>query len=235
MLMEQAAQVFSRLQAAEKAKGGVEQAQELHELRKELAERVERLRQLCAQARLFRRNKIPLTPVLDVKNAIASVSEIATRFRETPSSSALKRGKRWNGMLANLDILEKNARSRQSEDWKTFHSTKLFAGRPPEQIRVALTPKNQELLRRYTDLYRKFAAYRSFFPETTEVIEEVRKSSDALTKIKFDENVPRDVEQFFQATASSVGANLELLKPSVIDWLRSNNLLSTFVVRSRID
>jgi hypothetical protein len=138
-------------------------------------------------------------------------------------------------MLATLDMLEKNARSRQAEDWKTFHSTQLFAGRPPEQIRVALTPKNQELLRRYTDLYRKFSAYRNLAPDTAEAIEEARKSSDALTKIRFDEDVPRDVEKFFEATASSLGASLELLKPSVIDWLRVNNLIGTFVVRSRIN
>lgn len=235
MLMEQAVQVLARLQTAEKAKGGVEQAQELNELRKELGERVERLRQLNARARLFRQSKIPLTPVLDAQHAITSVSEIATRFRETPSPSTLKRGKRWSGMLANLDMLEKNARSRQAEDWKTFHSTRLFAGRPPEQIRVALTPKNQELLRRYTDLYRQFAAYRNLAPDTTEAIEEIRKSSDALAKIKFDEDVPPDVEKFFEATASSLGASLELLKPTVIDWLRTNNLISTFVVRSRIN
>jgi chaperonin cofactor prefoldin len=235
MLAEQATEVLSRLQTAEKAKGGVEQAQELNELRKELDERLERLRQLHVRARLFRKSKIPLTPVLDAQHAITSVSEIANRFRESPASSTLKRGKRWSGLLATLDMLERNAKSRQAEDWKTFHSTQLFAGRPPEQIRVALTPKNQELLRRYTDLYRKFAAYRNFAPETAEAIEEVRKSSDALAKIKFDENVPRDVEQFFEATASSVGASLELLKPSVIDWLRSNNLIGTFVVRSRIN
>ncbi|TAK84802.1 MAG: hypothetical protein EPO20_13245 [Betaproteobacteria bacterium] len=235
MLGEQAVQVLSRLQSAEKAKGGVEQAQELNELRKELSERVERLRQLKARARLFREHKIRLSPVLDAEHAIVLVSEIAARFQEAPVSSTLKKGKRWSGMLAALDMLEKNARSRQAEDWKTFHSTQLFGGRPPEQIRVALTPKNQELLRRYTDLYRKFAAYRSYAPETAEAIEEARKSSDALARIKFDEDVPRDVEKFFEATASSLGASLELLKPSVIDWLRANNLIATFVVRSRIN
>lgn len=235
MLVEQATQVLSRLQTAEKAKGGVEQAQDLNELRKELGERVERLRQLDARARLFRKNKIPLTPILNAEGAITLISEIAAKFREAPLSSTLKKGKRWSGMLTTLDTLEKDARSRQGEDWKSFHSTQLFAGRPPEQIRVAKTPKNRELLGRYTELYRKFAAYRNVAPETSEAIEEVRKSSDALAKIKFDENVPRDVEQFFEATASSFGANLELLKPSVIEWLRSNNLLSTFVVRSRVN
>lgn len=234
MLVEQAAQVLSRLQSAEKAKGGVEQAQDLHELRKELGERVERLRQLNARARLFRQCKIRLSPILDAEHAMTLISEVAARFRETPVSSTLKKGKRWSGMLATLDMLERNAKSRQTEDWKTFHSTQLFAGRPPEQIRVALTPKNQELLRRYTDLYRKFAIYRNVPPETAEAIDEVRKSSDALAKIKFDEDVPRDVEKFFEATASSMGASLELLKPSVIDWLRANNLIGTFVVRSRI-
>jgi len=237
MLVQEAAQVLYRLQTAEKAKSGVEQAQELNDLRKELGERVERLRQVNARARLFRQNKIPLAPVPDAEHAIKLASEIATRFEEMPSASTLKKGKRWSGMLTTLDMLERSARSRQAEDWKAFHSTQLFAGPPPEQIkaRVALTPKNQEALLRYTDLYQKFAAYRNFVPETAQAIEEVRKGSDALAKIKFDENVPRDVAQFFAATASSSGASLELLKPSVIDWLRSNNLLSTYVVRSRIN
>jgi hypothetical protein len=172
--------------------------------------------------------------VLDAEHAIKLVSELAARFQEAPVPSTLKKGKRWSAILAALDMLEKNARSRQAEDWKTFHGTQLFAGRPPEQIRVALTPKNQELLRRYADLYRKFAAYRNFPPETAEAIDETRKSSDALAKIKFDEDVPREVEKFFEATASSLGASLELLKPSVIEWLRTNNLIGTFVVRSRI-
>lgn len=236
MLVQQTVQVLSRLQTAEKAKTGVEQAHELNELRKELAARMERLRQVNARARLLRQNKVPLKPIVDAENVVKTAIEIAARFEGAPSASTLKKGKRWSGLMAKLDMLEKNAKSRQAEDWRTFHSTQLFAGSPPEQIkaRVALTPKNQDALLRYTDLYRKFAAHRNVVPETPEAIQEVCKSSDALAKITFDENVPGDVAQFLTATASSIGASLELLKPSVIEWLRTNNLLGTYVVRSRI-
>lgn len=236
MLVEEAIHVLSRLQTAESAKNGVELAQELHELRNELAQKVDALEALSVRARLFRAKKVAVTSIPDPGNLKKTVSELAARFREGATPATLKKGKRWTAVLTTLETLAKSVRSQQIEDWRLFHSTQLFAGPPPEKVRarVAMTRHNRESLERYSQLYKHFSSYRGALPEDAETIEGARKTSDALEKIKFEENVPQEVAQFLDSTASSLGASLELLTPAVIKWLRDNNLLSTYVVRSRV-
>ena len=52
-----------------------------------------------------------------------------------------------------------------------------------------------------------------------------------ISEIKFQENIPENVKKFFEQT--NIGASLEYLTEDVMEWLRENDLLSSFVVRAR--
>lgn len=96
-------------------------------------------------------------------------------------------------------------------------------------------PENRKLLERYAYLYQCFNQYRSNIPSTIEGLREVHAHSDELASIRFLENddVPIPVRAFFNATSSGSGADLEFLTQEVIEWLRTNNMLTNYVVRAR--
>lgn len=236
LLLDQTRQVFERLQRIEGIRNNVTEAQDLAELREELRERAVRLTELAGRAEVLRQGQIPVSPTGGIAQKIQSVSEIAARFDEVPSTGTLKKGRRWGKLMSDLDTLDIIVRARQLEDWKAFHTNRLFAGSPPEQVktRLAMTPANTKALSLYSELFRKFTAQRTSVPLNGDAIAQTRQCSDALAAITFDENVPKEVAKFFDATASSEGANLELLTDSVVKWLRANDLLHTYVVRARI-
>jgi hypothetical protein len=236
LLSDQARQILARLQKVEEIRNSVQEAQDLNQLREELNDRATRVRELVDRAVVLRQEQIPLSSVGEITRTKQSVSEIAARFSEVSSTTTLKKGKRWTKLLVELDGVESSVRAGQLEDWKTFHTNRLFAGPPPEQVkaRLAMTPGNTKALIRYTELFRKFAAQRTSVPVSREAVTQIRECSDALADIKFDENVPAEVAKFFEATASSDGASLELLTDPVVKWLRANGLLQTYVVRARI-
>ena len=119
------------------------------------------------------------------------------------------------------------------QDWQRYFSEHLFAGLPPDQRRIGLAqiPENKVALDKYTRLYEKFARHRSTVPVTQEAIDEVHALSAALGEITFKEDVPKPVEAFVNAINN--GASLRLLTAEVLDWLRENELLDSYVVRAR--
>lgn len=237
LLLELARESLARLKLAEAARSGVEEAQTLDTLRKDLCDRALRISEITARAKVLRSDGVVLSTLPQIEKAKQGIGNVAARFREKQVSTTLKQGKRWKYLLETLDATNKNVCETQLEDWKTYHRTRLFAGLPPAQVKVtlALTPANTKALATYTELYNKFAAYKAAVPATREAIQEVKKSSIELEKIKFDRNVPDEVAKFFEATASATGASLDLLTDAVLKWLRSNKLLGNYVARARLD
>jgi hypothetical protein len=96
-------------------------------------------------------------------------------------------------------------------------------------------PENRDALALYKGLYNRLSLYRTTVPSTAAELEEAQESSRQLSGIRFVENndVPSAVREFFNATSSGGGANLELLTTEVVDWLRSNGMLNHFAVRAR--
>ena len=178
-----------------------------------------------------------LTPVEESKKLTQKISSLSAPFQETPKVATLKQGKKWKVLLEALDTTISDARKLQSDDWKRYCSTRLFAGAAPDKVRarLALTPKNLRLLAEYAELFKQFLALRQTIPSDTRAIEEIQQHSSALEKIKFDENVPAEVAKFLQATQTDTGAGLELLTYTVLEWLRSNESLDEYVVRARVD
>ena len=236
-LLDSVQDAVKRLKKADSARAGVDEAQALDELRKVLSERHELLERAVTQKQLLKQNKVTVSIPPDLKKQSAVLDGAAAQFRASPIAKTLKTGRRWTGLLDMLTALRGEIGDLQLRDWQTYFRTKLFAGAAPETVkaRLAMTPENMKAVTRYTELYATFSAYRSKIPESQAEFDRLRHCSDAMAKISFDENVPADVAKFFAATASNIGAGLELLTSDALQWLRQNGLLSKYVVRARLE
>ncbi len=233
MLLENAKAAHERLQSAEAARANLDEAQALLGLQKALSLKAEKLHALVARATLLREHGVILSPGPDTKTMRKAIDTLRKRFDEKTTSSTLTLGKHWTGLQTELDGAIATLEAEQRQDWKNYFATRLFAGLPPEQRKVGLvqTPDNKLALGQYERLYEKFARYRNTVAGTAQELDEVHRCSEALTNITFVENVPKAVELFINAVPS--GAGLDLLTAEVVEWLREQGLLGSFVVRAR--
>lgn len=236
MLLEKARAALTQLQQARDAQAGLSEAQELQRLNKALSGKAARVAGLIERVALLRQYQVPLSEgpaVGPVRQAIVNLSE---RFREVSTVRTLTQGNRWSKVVDGVETLSDELDSQLREDWREYFSNKLFAGPPPEKRKATLvqTPDNKQAITQYTRLYESFVRYRSSVPASAEALEEVHKNSRELETIKFKEDVPDNVKRFFDAVATGGGASLELLTHDVIDWLRENKLLGSYVARARL-
>ncbi|MEI8574776.1 hypothetical protein U737_15180 [Methylomonas sp. LW13] len=233
LMLDRAQSMLNRLNKAREAGVDKEEATTLDGLRKELEQLANPISQLSFNAKLLSNQGVKLSTVSEFNSAVETVRNVSQRFQEAPKSSTLK-GMRWTSLNNKLKTLSTKSSEAQANDWKVFFSSNFFGGLPPNQrsAQLAPTPENKKALERYRTLYQHFNKYRSNIPRNTEEFDDLRKLSDQLAQIEFQEDVPRDVSKFFQAIGTG-GASLEMLTPEVIDWLRSNNSLMNYVVRAK--
>ncbi len=236
-LLDKVQDAMNRLNRAEAARTGVEEAHVLDGLRTELSEKHDLLARVVIQRRLLDQNNVSISATPELKKPKATLETVSAQFRTNPVAKTLKTGRRWTGLLDMLATIGMEMNAVQLHDWQTYFRTKLFAGGAPETVRarLAMTPENSKAVTRYAELYSGFSAFRSKIPESQAEFDRVHHCSDALAKISFDENVPTDVAKFFAATASNTGASLELLTSDALQWLRQHGLLGKYVVRARVD
>jgi len=233
LLLKMAKDSLERITNIEAAREGVSEAKELEQLRRELRERAILLTQFVDSALLLRSEGVKLTVSPNIADVIDTTANVSTRFAEAPKAATLTRGKRWTGLLDKLEESGKQLAADQERDWRIFFESSFFGGAPPEQRKLimARTPENLKQLELYTLLFKSFGQYRKKAPQTGEGFNELRDLSKQLEQVKFQEDVPQSVRLFFEAT--STGAGLELLTPDVVEWLRENNLLRSYVVRAK--
>lgn len=233
MLLANAKDACERLQSAEAARENLDEARALIGLQKELATKASKLHDAVARYHLLRGCGVVVSASPDTKTMRKTITNLLARFDENPSSRTLTHGKHWTGLQGALDGASTILEAQLRLDWKNYFATRLFAGLPPEQRKVGLvqTPDNVLALKQYTLLYEKFSRHRNGVPWTQQEIDEAHRCSEALTNITFVENVPKEVESFLNAVPG--GAGLDLLTAEVIEWLREQGLLASFVVRAR--
>lgn len=238
MIGEEARKVRERLLRAATAMSSVEEADALSKKKSDLQVLVAKVTDLGERRRLLKKGGVLLTPTPDVDKARKSCAMILTRFTESPKAATLVDKQRWTKLKESINEFNTVEETLQKQDWKGHYSTKLFGGVPPEQrertILMTLT-ENRDALALYKGLYKRLSLYRTAVPSTAAELEEAQESSRQLSGIRFVENndVPSAVREFFNATSSGGGANLELLTTEVVDWLRSNGMLNHFAVRAR--
>jgi hypothetical protein len=237
MLLANAIIAHERLRNADAARVGLDEAQALLVLNKELNAKASRFHELVERGNLLRKYGVPLSDIPNSSSTKQAIINVEARFQESPTASTLKQGTRWTSLVAKLDTIINALESQQRHDWKEYFGARLFAGVTPELRKSTLVPTlNKNAIEQYTRLYEKFIRYRNLIPSNAEILEEVHRCSDELGKIQFvdNENVPAAVKRFFDAVATSSGASLELLTTEVIDWLHENELLGNYFARARI-
>lgn len=236
MLLENARDALFRLQQARDAQAGFAEAQELQRLNKTLNTKATRVLEMVGRVKLLHQYGVPLSVGPDTRAVKQAVGNLADRFREAPSVKTLTQGNRLTKVMDGLGGLGDGIDSQLRQDWKEYFSNQLFAGAPPEKRKATLvqTPENKKAIDRYTNLYEIFTRYRTTVPVTAEELEKILHVSRELEMITFKEDVPDNVKRFFDAVATGSGASLELLTHDVIDWLRENKLLGSYVARAKL-
>lgn len=238
MICDEARKARERLAHADAARSGIEEAEALSRKKNELRTLATKVRVLTERRRLLRQGAVPLSQPPNVESVRKSCVTMLTKFTESPKAATLVDKQRWTKLTGTLAEFTAEEETLQIQAWRDYIGTRLFGGVPPEQrertILITL-PDNQTALARYKLLYAQFLRYRAEVPRTTDELEGVREISNQLSEIRFVENqdVPSAVRQFFNATSSGSGANLELLTTEVLDWLRENGMLKNFAVRAR--
>ena len=238
MIRDEARKARERLARADAAMSSVEETNALSKKKSELSLLAEKVGALVKRRDMLRQRGVPLSMSPDVEKARKSCSMLLARFTESPKAATLVDKHRWTKLTESLAEFNAAEDALQKEDWKRYYATKLFGGVSPEQreqtILITL-PENQEALVRYKRLYKQLSLYRATLPCTSNELEVAQDSSRQLSEIRFIENkdVPSAVREFFNATSSASGANLELLTTEVVDWLRLNGMLNNFAVRAR--
>lgn len=235
-LLEQAQGLTERLKRAEQARANIEEAHALEQLRLELSGKSQSIDALKQRIFLLRANGVPVTIPSSVTSALSKVTEAHGKFAQVPQSKTLRTGRRWTSLIDTMDTVSAVLGQVLIENWKNYFSSALFGGAQPDQVRMrlAMTPQNKDALGRYSELFRRFAAFRAKVPSTQSEFDDVLRYSSELETIRFIEDVPETVRTFFEATATARGAGLELLLPEVLQWLRENKLLEAYVVKARI-
>jgi hypothetical protein len=234
-ITDKAQTALVRLNKIRESRDGVDEAKALEELRGKLLQLAGPINLLASNAKLLASQGVNISPVPEINSVIDTVRKVSARFVEESKSATLRQGTRWTGLSNKLETLATKMGEVQANDWRAFFGSSFFGGLPPAQraAKLAPTPENKEALESYKLLYQGFIKYRSNIPKDVEEFKSLREMSEQLGQIKFQEDVPEDVRKFFEAT--NMGASLELLTIEVIEWLRCNNLLSSYVVRAKLN
>lgn len=238
MIRDEARNARERLVRADAAMSSVEEADALSKKKSELRALVAKVTALAERRCMLRQGGVLLSQPHDVEKVRQSCRMILTRFVESRKAATLVDKQRWTKLTESLTEFNTVEDTLQRQDWKGYYGTKLFGGVPPEQREQTILttlPENRDALALYKSLYKQLSLYRATVPCTAAELEEVQECSRQLSGIRFVENhdVPSAVREFFNATSTGSGANLELLTTEVIDWLRSNGMLTHFAVRAR--
>lgn len=234
-LITDATSTLERLTQLRTAAEGAEETKALDSLRVDLAALANPINALAAKMSVFRSEGVNLSAIPDLANVKESVQKTLARFQQTPKATTLRRGTVWTTLTNRLQTLTNNAQTALGEDWRRYFDNNLFSGLPPakREATLAKTPQNKQSLARYWILYQSFIKYRQQLPTCAEEFNNLRQLSQQLAEITFQEDVPEDVRKFLEALSS--GAELQLLTPEVLTWLRDNKLLENYVVRARIN
>ena len=238
MLLDESVTVRQRLMQLETLKAGVAEARELSAKADELTVLSAKVQKLAVRNQLLNEHRVARAASLETATVLQSIDLCSQRFSESPKSSTLVGGQRWSKMVTALGSFSVAADTLQKQDWVKHFESKLFAGVPPEQRKqtiVQTMPENITAIRNYTQWYQRLIKYRNFVPASAEDFDDVQSCSDQLAAITFKENddVPGPVKAFFNATSSGSGAGLDFLTAEVVEWLRTNHMLTNYVVRAR--
>ncbi|MGA8170120.1 MAG: hypothetical protein WB816_04705 [Methylocystis sp.] len=225
----------ARLSRLNEMSSNVAEAAELEGLRGQLANHVERYAISSEKKRLLCKADIIIPEPPSAAAVRKKATSVLERFAAAPKSGTLKKGQAWSSMLEEIDVAARDLHAAVTDAWKT-QRTSLFSGDTPAAIetKLAKTKSNQDALKVYQGLYSQFRALFEGLPPDQATIERARELGSQLeTAAKaFNFQVSPEVKSFLEAVQSVRGAPISLLTDKVLAWLRENESLDAYRVKS---
>jgi hypothetical protein len=234
-LPARASALRTRLSRLHALSSNVAEAADLEGLRSQLARHVEKISGPAEKRRLLAKAGITIADPPSAAAARKKATTVLERFAATPKSGTLKKGQAWPTMLEEIDSAARDLQAAVTAVWKA-QRTSLFSGDTPAAIesKLAKTKPNQEALKVYQSLYGQFRALFDSLPPDQATIERARKLGSELESAAkaFDFHVSLEVKAFLEAVQSVRGAPISLLTDEVLAWLRDNESLDAYRVKS---
>lgn len=175
------------------------------------------------KVQLLQSNKVPIdTSEVDISGVVNPLEIIIGRFNEDPKAKSLTKGKDWVDFTNNASQILGEFENLADEAWLVFAQGK-FSGEKPDNLNVAGTDHNVNVLRDYSVNYEEFQRYLNNFPDDSNYVVKTVEISKKLESIRksFNFDVPQSVDAFLSSVALG-GAPLNLLTDEVIGWLEDN-------------
>lgn len=225
----------ARLRRLHEMSSNVVEAADLEGLRGELSRPVEKYVGPAEKKRLLCKSGIIIAEPTTVAAMRKRATAVLERFAAAPKSATLKRGQAWPSMLEEIDAAARDLQAAVTAAWRDQRIS-LFSGDAPTAIetKLAKTKPNQSALKVYKGIYSQFRALFDGLPPDQATIDRARTLGSQLeTAAKaFDFNVSPEVKAFLEAVLSVNGAPISLLTDEVLDWLRENESLDAYRVKS---
>lgn len=157
------------------------------------------------------------------------------RLGPTGDVAGLTTDETWTRLTSSAKGLTTQLKASGKEAWRALID-RLGVPETPERLRghVPGTPGNVALLAEYQRAYSAFAALNALdLPRNSDDLDNLSTAVKQCQRIveRMDFNVPDDVLTFLRAVQQGV-ATLALVTPAVGEWLRNNNQLEHYKVRS---
>ncbi len=172
-------------------------------------------------------------------DAIDAVKHLSSKAKEVLINGVdiddVSKDSLWLRMVKQASSSTDVLREEMRKAWRA--SIEATAELPePESIRILMmaSPANQAALRAYNERFQRYRSLRkSSEPSSQDDLKDLRDCEKELKRrySEFVLDLPPAVRRFQQELP--IGAPLELLTPEVLAWLKENDDLARFVVRTK--
>lgn len=237
-LIESCGQLLEGLQKVKVANQARQELSALQQRRREWEEVKNQRAELLTKACFFDYGLLSREDVKEADNHVQSLALEAKQVLENGGNvQDLANNSLWARLLGAAGASNDLLREALKSQWQNFIES-LGHVVTPQSLdgQMLRTPANEALIVKYKQSYLIYqAAARAELPvrgskpsDLLETVEALRSLSEQLRG-----TAPVAVRQFLRAVESG-GADLELLTPEVIEWLRENDNPSRFQIKSRI-
>jgi hypothetical protein len=237
----------SLIQTCAQLRIGLQKAKVANQTRQEISAIQQRMREWgqCANTRRVLTEKVRIVdPLLlvreDIVQADCNVKGLAQQAKELLLAGGnvqdLATDNLWTRLTAAAESANQDVRSAACDHWRKFVQNFGPIESPTVlDARIVKTPANVGLFESYKQHYTKYSAIvRAELPANSSTPEELISAVSTLQALREQliGTVPEVVRAFFKALENG-GAELGLITPEVLEWLRENDDPNRFVVKSR--
>jgi hypothetical protein len=237
-LIESCSQLLTGLQNAKLANQTRQELSALQQRKREWEQHASERFELLNKARLVDAN---LLRTEEIAKADASVQALALEAKKVLQDGGnvqdLSKDSLWTKLTKAAGSANILLRDVAKTQWQQFVQSLGHVDTPQVlEGRMLKTPANEVLLNTYKQQYLMFqAAVRAELPISNTTRTDLATTVETLQGLseQLQGTAPDSVRKFLKAIGSG-GADLELLTPEVMEWLRENDTPSRFVIKSRM-